>query len=113
MTDRTSLGDRMKLYEGAFKSSLPIRMPVILRVDGKAFHTYTKSLKKPEEPNNSELEQVMNPTALKLCEELQGAQVAYVQSDEISILLHNYIKNLIRNHGLVMNYKRWFLFRQQ
>ena len=41
-----SLGDRMKSYEDAYRMHLPIRMPVILRVDGKAFHTYTKGCKK-------------------------------------------------------------------
>lgn len=43
-SDKTSLGDRMKTYESATKTVLPIRMPVIVRVDGKAFHTYTRHL---------------------------------------------------------------------
>lgn len=84
--DKTSLGDRMKKYERAFKFSLPQRMPLIIRVDGKAFHTYTKGLK----PFDKNLRKVMDLTALKLCEEIQGAQLAYVQSDEISLLVHNY-----------------------
>jgi tRNA(His) 5'-end guanylyltransferase len=32
----------------------------------------------------------MNETAMYLCKNIQGAQLAYVQSDEISILVHNY-----------------------
>lgn len=93
MTDKTSLGDRIKKYETASKQVLPQRMPVILRVDGKAFHTYTKGLKKvPGMPCDANLEEVMNITAIKLCEEIQGAQMAYVQSDEISILIHGYKK---------------------
>ena len=42
MPNRDSLGDRMKGYENAFRHYLPRRMPVIIRIDGKAFHTYTK-----------------------------------------------------------------------
>jgi len=91
MTDNTTLGDRMKKYESAFKATLPNRLPVICRVDGKAFHTYTKGLlKKPGVAYDTKLEEVMNITAMKLCEEIQGAEFAYVQSDEISILIHGY-----------------------
>lgn len=93
MTDRTSLGDRMKRYESAYKQVLPGRLPVIIRVDGKAFHTYTKGLcKEAGVAFDENLVEVMDLTAIKLCEEIQGAVMAYVQSDEISILLHNYKK---------------------
>lgn len=81
------LGDRMKGYEHAARVYLPRRMPVILRVDGKAFHTYTRGCKKPFDDH---LMGMMDETAMALCEEIQGAQLAYVQSDEISILAHNY-----------------------
>lgn len=87
--EKDSLGDRMKGYEIAARSVLPSRMPVIVRVDGKAFHTYTKGCKKPFDTN---LQGVMNDTAIALCERIQGAQFAYVQSDEISILVHGYKK---------------------
>lgn len=91
MSDKTTLGDRMKSYEAASKQTLPPRLPVIIRVDGKAFHTYTQGLKKaPGVAYDANLERVMNLTAMKLCEEIQGAQMAYVQSDEISILVHGY-----------------------
>lgn len=82
-----SLGDRMKSYEDSYRISLPIRMPVILRVDGKAFHTYTRGCKKPIDQG---LVECMNLTAKALCENIQGAKLAYVQSDEISILINNY-----------------------
>ena len=80
MTNKNdSLGNRMKQYENAFKTSLPQRMPVICRVDGKAFHTYTKSLTKDTgKAYNKDLVEVMNLTAIKLCEEIQGAEMAYV-----------------------------------
>lgn len=77
----------MKGYEQASKTVLPGRLPVIIRVDGKAFHTYTKGA---EKPFDEKLMDVMDETALALCEEIQGACVAYVQSDEISVLIHSY-----------------------
>lgn len=85
--EKDTLGDRMKAFEGVWGQVLPPRMPVMLRLDGKAFHSYTKGLARPFCP---ELVEVMNITAQKLCKEIQGAQIAYVQSDEISIFVHNY-----------------------
>lgn len=82
-----ALGNRMKGYEQASRCVLPLRMPVVIRVDGKCFHSYTRGLARPFDKN---LVRVMNSAALELCLELQGARLAYVQSDEISVLLHNY-----------------------
>lgn len=84
---KDSLGDRMKRYESACKTILPPRLPIILRCDGKAFHTITKSLKIPYDERFIDS---MNIAAIKLCKEIQGAQLAYVQSDEISVLIHGY-----------------------
>jgi tRNA(His) 5'-end guanylyltransferase len=77
----------MKGYELAARTALPRRMPVILRVDGKAFHTLTRGCGRPFDHN---LMNAMNEVAQTLCEEAQGAAFAYVQSDEVSVLLHNY-----------------------
>jgi tRNA(His) 5'-end guanylyltransferase len=77
----------MKGYESAFDLTLPARMPMIVRVDGKAFHSYTLGLTRPWDDT---FISVMNDTAVALCEEIQGARLAYVQSDEISILLVDY-----------------------
>lgn len=82
-----SLGDRMKGYENAYRNVLPAKMPVILRVDGRAFHTYTRGTKTPFDEN---LMEAMNQVAIKLCESISGAQLAYVQSDEISVFLSDY-----------------------
>jgi tRNA(His) 5'-end guanylyltransferase len=82
-----SLGDRMKSYEDCYRTTLPIRMPVILRIDGKAFHTYTQGCKRPVDAG---LVECMNMTAIELCKRVQGCQIAYVQSDEISLLVTNY-----------------------
>lgn len=84
--DRDALGDRMKLYEDAYRFKLPRRMPVILRLDGRAFHTVTKNLP----PFCSLFQDFMRQVTEHLCGEIQGAQFAYFQSDEISILVNNY-----------------------
>lgn len=84
-----ALGDRMKGYEAAARMYLPRRMPVIIRVDGRAFHTLTRGC---EKPFDGWLKHLMDETACTLCKEIDGAQLAYVQSDEISILMHNYKK---------------------
>lgn len=81
------LGDRMKRAEQASRTVLPHRMPVILRVDGKAFHTLTRGCAKPFDQG---LMLAMDQTAVALCNEIQGAVFAFVQSDEVSVLIHNY-----------------------
>jgi tRNA(His) 5'-end guanylyltransferase len=82
-----SLGDRMKKYEKDFRTKLPDNFPVVMRIDGKAFHTWTQGCKKPFDEG---LIDAMNACAIELCKEIQGAQVAFVQSDEISIFIHSY-----------------------
>jgi tRNA(His) guanylyltransferase len=92
-----SLESRMKdNYEHSYRIKLPRRMPVIIRLDGKAFHTFTRRFKKPFD---EDLMDMMNNTAKYLCRNVQGCQLAYVQSDEISLLLHNYKK---------LNSESWF-----
>lgn len=83
-----NLSERMKTYESSSRTILPHRMPVIVRVDGKAFHTWTNDLK----PFDVNFISAMNQTAVVLCDEIQGAVYAYVQSDEISVLVHGYKK---------------------
>jgi tRNA(His) 5'-end guanylyltransferase len=87
MAIRDSLGDRMKVYERASATSLPGRLPVIIRIDGKAFHTFTQAM---ERPFDHEFVGAMTALAEFLCDEIATTQLAYVQSDEISLLLHNY-----------------------
>ena len=62
---------------------LPRRTYTLIRVDGKNFHTYTRGC---ERPYDLGLMEDMDATALALCENLEGAQLAFVQSDEISVL---------------------------
>ena len=61
----------------------------MLRIDGKAFHTYTRGLDRPFDEG---LMADMNATTKFLCENIQGAKIGYVQSDEISILLTDFDK---------------------
>lgn len=85
---KDELGDRMKSqYEVRTKVLLPRRIYTIIRIDGKAFHTYTKGLKTPFD---YQLVVDMNATAEFLCKEIQGAKLAFTQSDEISILLTDF-----------------------
>ena len=82
-----SLGDRMKDYENVSRIYLPRRLPVIIRVDGRAFHTFTKGFQKPFD---EVLARAMRETAATLCKEISGAKLAYTQSDEISVLVTNH-----------------------
>lgn len=86
---KDTFGNRMKDYENSYRNKMPKRMPVLLRIDGKAFHTYTRGMKKPFD---LDLNNAMWETAKFLCQNIMGAKVAYHQSDEISILLTNYDK---------------------
>lgn len=87
---KDTLGDRMKeFYENRTRIFLPRRTNTIIRVDGKAFHTYTKGLERPFDLNFIE---DMDKTAAFMCENIQGAKLAFVQSDEISILLTDFDK---------------------
>ena len=88
--EKDSIGNRIKAnYENRYRFSLTRRTPVIIRLDGRAFHSVTRDFKKPFDERFAE---IMDDTALYLCEEIQGAKCAYVQSDEISILLTDFDK---------------------
>lgn len=87
---KDELGKRMKeQYEVRTRTFLPRRTYTIIRLDGKAFHTFTKGLDKPAD---RDFIMAMNETAKFLCENIQGVKMAYVQSDEISILLTDFEK---------------------
>lgn len=82
------LGDRMKEnYENRSKTYLVRRMPVIIRLDGRAFHTFTKNFNKPYDEI---FHNAMNATMKYLCENIQGCKLGYTQSDEITLLLTDY-----------------------
>ena len=83
-----ALGTRMKeFYEQVPKTRLVRRMPVAIRLDGKAFHTFTRGFKKPFD---SILMETMQDTMKYLCENIQGCVLGYTQSDEITLILVDY-----------------------
>lgn len=83
-----NLGNRMKdQYEDRTRFFLPRRTYTIIRIDGKAFHTYTARM---EKPFDYALMVRMAGAAKTLCAEAQAARFAYLQSDECSILLTDF-----------------------
>lgn len=86
---RDDLGNRMKQYEQVPKIKLIRRMPVIIRIDGKAFHTFTRGFRKPFDEL---LIETMQETTKYLCEHIQGCVFGYTQSDEITLILVDYKK---------------------
>ena len=82
-----SLGDRMKGYENTERKYLTKRMPCLLRIDGKAFHSFTRGFQRPFDMI---LMNTMWDTAKYLCENVMGCKIAYTQSDEITLLLTDY-----------------------
>lgn len=85
---REDIGIRMKeYYESIPKTRLMRRTPVIIRIDGKAFHTFTRGFKRPFD---EVLIKSMQETTKYLCENIQGCVLGYCQSDEISLVLVDY-----------------------
>ena len=86
--DKDPLGTRMKtFYEDVTRNKLPGRTNTIIRLDGKAFHTFTRGCKKPFDAS---LTDALEETTRFLCEKIQGCKLGYHQSDEISLLLTDY-----------------------
>ena len=84
------LGKRMKeFYEQVPKTRLVRRMPVAIRIDGKAFHTFTRGF---EKPFDEVLGRSMRATMKYLCENIQGCVLGFQQSDEITLILIDYKK---------------------
>jgi len=84
------LGKRMKdQYETRTRTFLPRRTYTIIRLDGKAFHTFTRGMKRPFD---KEFAEVMDETTIYLCNEIQGCKFGFTQSDEISLLLTDFDK---------------------
>lgn len=96
------LGKRMKTYyEQIPQSKLMRRCPVCIRIDGKAFHSYTRGFQKPFD---SILVKTMQDTMKYLCENIQGCVLGYTQSDEITLILVDYKR---------LNSSAWFDYEVQ
>ena len=102
MSLHDDLGIRMKVfYEQIPKTKLMRRTPVAIRIDGKAFHTFTRGFKKPFD---EVLMKSMQQTMKYLCENIQGCVLGYTQSDEITLILVDYKK---------LNSSAWFDYEVQ
>ena len=102
MPVRDDLGTRMKeFYEQVPKFKLYRRTPVAIRIDGKAFHTFTRGFQKPFD---EVLIKSMQETMKYLCENIQGCVLGYTQSDEITLILVDYKK---------LNSDAWFDYEVQ
>ena len=88
MAVNDDLGTRMKeYYENTYRFGMTRRMPVAIRIDGKAFHTFTKGF---ERPFDKVLSNSMVHTMEYLCQNIQGCVFGYTQSDEITLILLDY-----------------------
>ena len=85
--DNSDLAKRMKTYEQVPKNILMRRTPVAIRIDGKAFHTFTRGFQKPFD---EVLMKTMQQTTQYLCQNIQGCVLGYTQSDEITLILVDY-----------------------
>ena len=96
-----ALGQRMKKYEAVAKTTLMTRTPVAIRIDGKAFHTFTRHLNKPFD---NVFMNSMIQTMEALCENVQNCIFGYTQSDEITLILKDYAQ---------LNTAAWFDYEIQ
>ncbi len=95
------LAERMKKYEYITRDHLMPRIPVIVRVDGKAFHTFTKNF---DRPFDYRFMDTMATSVLEVFKEMQGCKMAYIQSDEASFVLTDYDQ---------LDTQGWFDYNQQ
>lgn len=84
---KDNLGDRMKSYEAVYNHTLTPNSCVFIRVDGRAFHTFTKNLNKPFD---AKFMASMEHAAIQVAKEMQGFKLAYVQSDEATFMLTDF-----------------------
>lgn len=101
MSVSDELGMRMKGYENVSENKLTRRTPVAIRIDGKAFHTFTRGFNKPFD---DVLINTMQDTMKYLCKNIQGCVLGYTQSDEITLILVDYKR---------LNSSAWFDYKVQ
>lgn len=85
--DHSDIGARMKAYENCYRFYLPKRQAVIVRIDGRAFHSFTRGFAKPYD---EVFAWAMQETTRQLCKNVGGCKFGYQQSDEISLVLTDY-----------------------
>lgn len=90
---RDSAGDTFKAAERALRTTLTPGLPAIIRLDGRAFHSYCRGL---ERPYDVQFMDDMDQTAATLAQQVDGVRLAYVQSDEISLLLTDHVGDAVQ-----------------
>ncbi len=87
--DAPSLTTRMKEYEASYNYNFTKRTPLIIRLDGKAFASWTRQLNRPFDER---LPYLMGETLKYAMKEIQGCAFAFSVSDEISLFLRDWDK---------------------
>ena len=82
------LEDRMLYYRGLSDYRLIPNSYVLLMLDGRSFSSFVKNYF--DKPFDDKFINMMNETAKYLCEKIQGCKFAYVQSDEISLVITDF-----------------------
>jgi tRNA(His) 5'-end guanylyltransferase len=84
--NKVSLGDRMKLYEDheTSRTFIPL-LPIIVRLDGKSFHSFTRGLQRPYDERMSQLMKEVTKQLVTF----SSAKIGYTQSDEITLVLYS------------------------
>lgn len=90
MSQHDTLGTRMKQYEFVTRTHLMRRTPVIIRLDGRAFHTYSRRFATDAVPFSDTMHDLMVTTTRTLVHHVQNCVMGYTQSDEISLLLRDW-----------------------
>lgn len=96
---KDNLGSRMKDYEARNQYFLQRKIPVAIRVDMKAGHSFTKGF---EKPFDKLFMKTMQDTMLYCCKNIENCVFAYAQSDEITFILMD---------DKTINTESWFNYR--
>ena len=97
MKTQDVVGDKYKALEKVYRNKFESNKYLIIRLDGKAFHSFTKGMKKPFDER---LYEILKETLKYWCENVDGVKIGYYQSDEISLVLFN--------DGPKINKQYWF-----
>ena len=80
-----SLKDKCKFYQKRRDYKVDENAYIIVHIDGRSFSKMIKN--KFEKPFDKNFINMMDKTAIYACENVQGVKLAYVQSDEITLLI--------------------------
>ena len=86
-------GSEFKHAEELFRTHLAPGLPAIIRLDGRAFHSYCRGLARPFD---EQFMADMDAVAVALAQQVDGVRLVYVQSDEISLLLTDHIGDAVQ-----------------